>query len=234
MGLIVKVCRVHGDLTIENTKKNGNRIKCRLCCNENERNRYHKILTSGEIDEKLKFKSCKLHGKLTRENTIINGSIITCHQCSLEHNRKNYDRHKDKYKETFINTRRESVNESLKQKRLENIDEYREYGRDKYHRNREKETIRTIARRRGVTYEYLVSLYEKQNNKCAICGGEETRRTCADSNEVTLLCYDHNHKTGKNRELLCHACNTMIGKAKEDINILQKAIQYLQKHQKVE
>ena len=48
--------------------------------------------------------------------------------------------------------------------------------------------------------------------------------------KVMKLCVDHNHATGKVRKLLCHDCNTMIGKAKEDIQILESAINYLKKH----
>jgi hypothetical protein len=39
---------------------------------------------------------------------------------------------------------------------------------------------------------------------------------------------DHNHKTGKIRGLLCNGCNAGIGMLKEDINVLNRAIEYLE------
>lgn len=230
MSEIIRVCRIHGDLTIEQTKKSGKQLSCKQCHNEWNRKQYHKTLTSDEIDEKLRFKICKIHGQLTRENTIIYGARIQCHACNLAQQKKNYDKHKNKYAETFAITRREKVNSALKQKRLENLEEYRKYGRDKYHRNREKETIRTIARKRGVSYDELVALYEKQQNRCAICGEMETRKSPT-SNETTLLCYDHNHENKNNRELLCHACNQVVGFSKEDPVVLIHTMKYLIKHE---
>ncbi len=59
-------------------------------------------------------------------------------------------------------------------------------------------------------------MYARQGGRCAICG------TAAEK-----LVVDHNHKTGKVRELLCHLCNAMIGCAREDTAILVNAAAYL-------
>ncbi len=71
----------------------------------------------------------------------------------------------------------------------------------------------------GVTKEFLIKLYEKQQGKCAIC------------NEIPQsergLHVDHCHKTNKVRGLLCHGCNTGIGALKENVNVLLQAINYL-------
>lgn len=40
---------------------------------------------------------------------------------------------------------------------------------------------------------------------------------------------DHNHQTGKIRGLLCDDCNIGIGKFKDDIGLIQKAINYLKR-----
>jgi len=50
---------------------------------------------------------------------------------------------------------------------------------------------------------------------CAICGLK---------NRVVI---DHDHATGKFRGLLCNGCNTMLGMAQEDENILRAAASYL-------
>ena len=83
------------------------------------------------------------------------------------------------------------------------------------------------ARRRKITLEYYQELIDQQNNKCAICNQEETRMN---NGKLTRLCIDHCHSSGKVRGLLCHACNTAIGKFKDDISLLNSAILYLNSH----
>lgn len=76
---------------------------------------------------------------------------------------------------------------------------------------------------RGITeYEYL-SMWEKQEGKCAICGIQEHR--CIKGK----LFIDHCHTTGKVRGLLCSSCNSGIGFLKDNIGTLLKAIEYLSK-----
>ena len=41
---------------------------------------------------------------------------------------------------------------------------------------------------------------------------------------------DHDHKTGKVRGMLCHACNTVIGHADDNVTILNSAIKYLEEN----
>lgn len=40
---------------------------------------------------------------------------------------------------------------------------------------------------------------------------------------------DHDHKTGKGRAWICDSCNTGLGRFKDDIELLESAIQYLKK-----
>lgn len=63
----------------------------------------------------------------------------------------------------------------------------------------------------------------EQNNCCAICGKHE-------SNFSKNLAVDHNHKTGKVRGLLCKNCNIGIGHFKDDISLINNAIEYLNKY----
>lgn len=41
---------------------------------------------------------------------------------------------------------------------------------------------------------------------------------------------DHDHETGLGREWICDSCNTGLGRFKDDIKLLEKAISYLKKH----
>jgi hypothetical protein len=54
---------------------------------------------------------------------------------------------------------------------------------------------------------------------CAICGRLF---------DVPFI--DHNHLTKKVRELLCRFCNTGLGMFGDNVEVLQRAIAYLQKH----
>ena len=43
------------------------------------------------------------------------------------------------------------------------------------------------------------------------------------------LVKDHDHITGMGREWICDSCNTGLGRFQDDIKLLQKVINYLQK-----
>ena len=75
----------------------------------------------------------------------------------------------------------------------------------------------------GITPEEYQSLLDK-HLVCEICGEEETRPF---SGGVTRLSVDHDHKTGEIRGMLCANCNLMIGYAKDNPELLEKAIGYL-------
>jgi len=72
----------------------------------------------------------------------------------------------------------------------------------------------------GLTLEDVDNILIQQNHMCPICGIllAETRR-----------CIDHNHYNNTVRGILCHSCNVGLGHLKENIEILKKAIEYLEK-----
>lgn len=71
----------------------------------------------------------------------------------------------------------------------------------------------------GVTADGYDSMYADQNGCCLICGKHK------DS-----LIVDHDHITGAVRGLLCYRCNTGIGQLQDDVDILTKAIEYINRH----
>jgi len=75
----------------------------------------------------------------------------------------------------------------------------------------------------GVTKEQHQEIYKSQNGCCAICGKHE-------SEFKRKLYTDHNHITNKIRGLLCFQCNTLLGNAKDKIEILRNSIIYLEKY----
>ena len=76
-----------------------------------------------------------------------------------------------------------------------------------------------LRRSHRLTIETYEDMLRTQDGKCAICLREPpTKRR---------LAVDHDHATGHIRGLLCFACNTLLGKADDDIERLQRAITYL-------
>ena len=57
--------------------------------------------------------------------------------------------------------------------------------------------------------------------ECEICGVEEEKL-------ARKLSYDHCHKTGKFRGWLCSNCNRGIGLLKDDVELLKKAVKYIE------
>lgn len=69
------------------------------------------------------------------------------------------------------------------------------------------------------TREAVDKLFLKQRKMCAIC-------LCTDPGKAGWR-IDHNHKFDFVRGVLCHHCNILLGHAKENELVLQRAIQYL-------
>lgn len=73
----------------------------------------------------------------------------------------------------------------------------------------------------GITLADYETMLEQQNGVCAIC------RTLGDQPRRKFLCVDHCHTTKKVRGSLCSGCNAMLGQARDQIIILEAAINYL-------
>jgi Recombination endonuclease VII len=74
-----------------------------------------------------------------------------------------------------------------------------------------------------ITLEVYNEMLKNQNGVCAICKEPPAGKHKCDK----VLCVDHDRKTGQVRRLLCHNCNLGIGHFKENIILLQNAINYL-------
>jgi hypothetical protein len=70
--------------------------------------------------------------------------------------------------------------------------------------------------------EYLVA-HEEQKGLCMICSAPPTK---------SRLAADHCHQTMQPRALLCENCNLGLGAFKDNVSILQKAIEYLGEYSK--
>lgn len=102
---------------------------------------------------------------------------------------------------------------------------YREQ-RSEYGIKKEGESSRKswLKNKYNLSIEQYAEMVQKQNNLCAICG---ERETALQNGRTRCLSVDHHHGSGRVRGLLCSRCNTAIGSLKEDIQILESAIDYL-------
>jgi len=95
--------------------------------------------------------------------------------------------------------------------------------------NPSMESDRNIKRNFGIDRKQYNEILKSQNNGCAICGKFETSIN-ANTGTIKKLAIDHCHNSKKIRGLLCWRCNGTIGKVNDDIELLQKMINYLIKH----
>ena len=79
--------------------------------------------------------------------------------------------------------------------------------------------IKHLREKYNLSYEKFQQMVTSQNNECAICG--------EDMNPPNV---DHHHDSNLVRELLCRACNQLLGNAKERIHILEESIKYIRRH----
>jgi Recombination endonuclease VII len=100
--------------------------------------------------------------------------------------------------------------------------------RQRVYRKLKQEETKGYALKRyfGLSWEQYEALLSSQGGKCAVCGNGET--LIINGKELRLA-VDHCHTTGKVRGLLCSKCNQLLGCAKESIEILERAIEYLKK-----
>jgi len=147
-----------------------------------------------------------------RDRSKASGYRSWCKTCDNINSRVQYNKdpqaRRDKRKEYYYENREDEI-QRRGEFRKNNVDMHRGH---KY---------RQLY---GITLEQFEEMRILQNCSCAICGKHESQ------NKNKKLFVDHDHDTDKVRELLCHSCNTGIGLLQDDIELLQKALDYLIKH----
>jgi hypothetical protein len=83
----------------------------------------------------------------------------------------------------------------------------------------------TLKKKYGLTVEAYDAMLTAQLGTCAIC-----HRSSPGRKDIANFIVDHSHKTGKTRGLLCDPCNKGIAYFKENIVVMDKAINYLLKY----
>jgi hypothetical protein len=165
--------------------------------------RKDKFLMSEIVAQKRcsKCKTVKPSSQFYKQKTKKSGLASHCIECQKK----------------WISANREKINARQ-----------RKYSAIWYHENKPNKPKKPLEQRRqsilkkyGLTVVEYDEMLRKQNGVCAICGG-----TNSDGKGLFI---DHDHKTGRIRGLLCNDCNLGIGRLKDSVGILTKAIGYLTK-----
>ena len=93
---------------------------------------------------------------------------------------------------------------------------------DKSRGNKRAASCKSCSSHKSTACRYKISLEEAKelrsgNKKCEICERKQK------------LEVDHNHKTGKVRGVLCSRCNGALGQFLDNIEMLKRAIMYLER-----
>jgi hypothetical protein len=115
-----------------------------------------------------------------------------------------------------------------KEERARNKKYYSTY----YPENRDRIKFRHRNRRHRITQEWFDAKKKEQNNCCAIC-----QQVFVKTPHV-----DHDHRCCQSlrscdkcrRDLLCDDCNLGLGRFKDNIEVLERAIEYLRRHNGLE
>lgn len=106
---------------------------------------------------------------------------------------------------------REKKRERALKYKAANYDKVYAYGKEYAVKNRESLRTKAYAnhlkKTYGLTPEDVQRAWDAQEGKCGIC-----KRAMLPSGKQSLSrCVDHDHETGKFRELLCRRCNGALG-----------------------
>ena len=136
-----------------------------------------------------------------------------------EANKKERNEYFKQYREANKNKIKEANHrwhEANKQKQSE-------YNQRYYKNNKEKIREAHYLTNYNITVEERNKMSEEQKGICPLCLKHES-----ELNKILIV--DHNHTTGKVRKLLCDSCNRGIGLLRENVDILKRAIEYLEEH----
>jgi hypothetical protein len=135
-----------------------------------------------------------------------------------------------KDKENYLEKNKERIRQNSRRYYLNNIEKFREkekkYRTDpkriayriKYRlENKEKSKDYKLKKNYGISIKDYKEMLKKQNYKCSLC------------NKIKKsLSVDHDHDTGKVRELLCFNCNIKLGHYEKADKV--KFEMYIKKH----
>lgn len=101
-----------------------------------------------------------------------------------------------------------------------NTEKMKLYWKNRYKANRESIASASLEKLYGITQNEYNKMFNEQEGKCHTCKIHQNKLKHS-------LAVDHCHISKRVRGLLCHKCNTALGLAKDNIDILNNLIKYL-------
>lgn len=99
---------------------------------------------------------------------------------------------------------------------------FKAYRGGTYARSKEARAAYYMKWKYGITTEQYQEKLKEQEGVCAIC-----KKECEKNDRLSI---DHDHETGKNRDLLCSHCNLLVGLVEENRDLWEKIIEYVERH----
>ena len=97
----------------------------------------------------------------------------------------------------------------------------KDYYRDYRAKHRDKQNDSNLKKRYGITAAQRDDLLASQDFRCAICQTDDPQ------GRHGTWHVDHCHETKVVRGLLCNHCNLLLGHARDNKDVLARAITYL-------
>lgn len=95
---------------------------------------------------------------------------------------------------------------------------------------RREVNLRSQLRRYGITPEEYRAQVAQQANRCAVCGDAPDPNGIKSASRLHV---DHDHVTGRNRDLLCIRCNQGVGYFRDDPALLRAMAEYIERHRRM-
>lgn len=167
------------------------------------------------------YKKCNTCGEeklldlFAKNKSRKDGYASECKACMSARNKASRLANPEKFKEAARKWRESSPN-YLKQWKARNkkrtkVMKRKEYLKSKY----------------GISLEQYEDMRVAQQYRCYVCDKHEDE---IPNPGPTALNVDHCHDTGVIRKLLCMSCNIALGKVNDDVEILQRCIEYIKEH----
>lgn len=180
----------------------------------------------GECFEKgiplIKGKCRSCYGK---EQEIVRRNDPVAYQRKLDNLRSWQAKNPEKVKQgkrASYQRNKDEIKEAVKKYRIENKDKIAAQVKARYEKDPEKYKFRRIKQVYGLEREDYEKLLSTQNNACAIC------------KKAKVLVVDHDHTTGKVRQLLCGDCNTTLGfLERQGSEVFMNHLEYIKTHKEI-
>lgn len=221
------------EFNINNATRDGRSSYCRECSRaygraQHEKQYKRKFPKEKFIDGKRYCTICQEYKSL---DNFRKSNVSWCVECTSERDRKRYDesrKHPRKMLDDKYHCR--NCGEYFDEEDMKLSRPNSKYPGRTFCKECAKSTVHIRnVKSHGLTEEKYFEMLEEQNYSCKICNRKEE----SFRNRLSID-HDHNHCPGPKgcsecvRGLLCSNCNSALGNFKDDVDLLKKAVSYLQ------